>query len=225
VKPLERKLAREMRGEGASVKTIAARLGVSISSVSVWTRDVELTPDQREALRRANPINWRQHPWNETQRQQACEKRLAAQEHGRAAARRSDRLHQLGCMLYWAEGSKRRNQVVFTNSDADMMSLFLRFLRGCYGVADERMRLSFGCYLNNGLSLNDIEQWWLSRLGLSESCLRTSAVNRPSRASHFKRNTLPYGTARLVVHSTFVIQSIYGAIQEYAGIDRPEWLD
>jgi hypothetical protein len=22
-----------------------------------------------------------------------------------------------------------------------------------------------------------------------------------------------------------VIQSIYGAIQEYAGIDRPEWLD
>jgi hypothetical protein len=36
---------------------------------------------------------------------------------------------------------------------------------------------------------------------------------------------LPYGTGRLAVHSTDVIQSIYGAIQEYAGIDRPEWLD
>jgi hypothetical protein len=36
---------------------------------------------------------------------------------------------------------------------------------------------------------------------------------------------LPYGTGRLSVHSTDVIQSIYGAIQEYAGIDRPEWLD
>ena len=31
--------------------------------------------------------------------------------------------------------------------------------------------------------------------------------------------------ARIRVNSTFVVQSIYGAIQEYAGIDRPEWLD
>jgi hypothetical protein len=39
------------------------------------------------------------------------------------------------------------------------------------------------------------------------------------------RNVLVYGTARLCVHSTFLVQSIYGAIQEYAGFDRPEWLD
>jgi hypothetical protein len=36
---------------------------------------------------------------------------------------------------------------------------------------------------------------------------------------------LPYGTCRLVVHDTALVQSIYGAIQEYAGFDRPEWLD
>jgi hypothetical protein len=36
---------------------------------------------------------------------------------------------------------------------------------------------------------------------------------------------LPYGTARVSVCSVVVVQSIYGAIQEYAGIDRPEWLD
>jgi hypothetical protein len=33
-----------------------------------------------------------------------------------------------------------------------------------------------------------------------------------------------HGTGRLAVASTAVVQSIYGAIQEYAGIDRPEWL-
>jgi hypothetical protein len=36
---------------------------------------------------------------------------------------------------------------------------------------------------------------------------------------------LPYGTGRLAVHSTFIVQSIYGAIQEYARTNRPEWLD
>ncbi|HEV3378530.1 MAG TPA: hypothetical protein VG126_14770 [Thermoleophilaceae bacterium] len=34
-----------------------------------------------------------------------------------------------------------------------------------------------------------------------------------------------FGTARVVVHSTFIVQSIYGAIQEYARMTRPEWVD
>ena len=36
---------------------------------------------------------------------------------------------------------------------------------------------------------------------------------------------LRLGTARLVVNSTWITQSLYGAIQEYAGFERPEWLD
>jgi hypothetical protein len=39
-----------------------------------------------------------------------------------------------------------------------------------------------------------------------------------------KRNTLPFGTATLSVSSTRIVQSIYGAIQEYGGFERPEWL-
>ncbi len=35
---------------------------------------------------------------------------------------------------------------------------------------------------------------------------------------------LPFGTCRLTVHSPRVVQSLYGAIQEYAGFSRPEWL-
>jgi hypothetical protein len=37
-------------------------------------------------------------------------------------------------------------------------------------------------------------------------------------------NKLPYGTCRLAVHDTALVQSIYGAIQEHAGFERPEWL-
>ena len=69
-------------------------------------------------------------------------------------------------MLYWAEGSKQRNGVVLTNSDADMLVLFVRFLRECYEVSTARMNLTINCHLNNGLSLDEIEAWWLARLGL-----------------------------------------------------------
>ena len=56
------------------------------------------------------------------------------------------------------------------------------------------------------------------------SSLRKAIVNRPSSASRRHRVLLD-GTGRLAVHSTFIVQSIHGGIQELAGIDRPEWLD
>jgi hypothetical protein len=40
-----------------------------------------------------------------------------------------------------------------------------------------------------------------------------------------KKNRLPYGVCQLRLHSTPVIQHIYGAIQEYAGFEEPRWLD
>ena len=98
-------------------------------------------------------------------------------------------------------------------------------MRQCYAVPPERITLSVNCFLNNGLELAEIEKWWLDRLGLPAVSLRRSTVNNPSRASRWRRNVLVYGTARVTVHSTAIVQSIYGAIQEYARIERPEWVD
>jgi hypothetical protein len=49
-------------------------------------------------------------------------------------------------MLFWAEGSRRRNSVVFTNSDVEMHRVFLRFLRRS-GVRDEQVALTVNCFL------------------------------------------------------------------------------
>ena len=123
-------------------------------------------------------------------------------------------------------GTKSRNCAQLANADADLLRTFLDFLRTCHAVADEEVAFSVNCFLGNGLSLDEIEAWWLARLELPPGSLRKATVNRPSSASkRLKGNVLPYGTGRIAVHSTFLVQSIYGAIQEYAGIDRPEWLD
>jgi hypothetical protein len=190
-----------------------------------WTRDIELTSDQREAIRTSDAVRRAQAAGTRAMSRQARERRSAAQDHGRQLARQNDALHRAGCMLYWAEGSKRRNEVEFTNSDRDMMRTFLQFLRECYGVRPQDVRLTLNIHLNNGLSLAEIEDWWRAGLHLPRESLGSHTVNRYSRASARTRRTLPYGTARIVVHSTFILQTIYGAIQEYAGTERPEWID
>jgi hypothetical protein len=51
-------------------------------------------------------------------------------------------------------------------------------------------------------------------------------VNVISKQSQRKRsNILPYGTCRVVVSRTRVVQSIYGAIQEIGGFERDAWLE
>jgi hypothetical protein len=221
----DKELARRLRREGRSVRAIAAIVGAARSTISLWVRDIALEPQRQAALDAANPVLSQrrsgQLAWSRMNR----ETRAAAQEDGRRRAREGSLLHQAGCMLYWAEGSKHRNHVTFTNSDADMVAFFLRFLRECYEIPPTRIALSINCHLGNGLSVDDIHDWWLERLGLPASCLRAPAINRTSSASKRVRRPLVHGTARLVVHSTFVVQSIYGAIQEYAGCSRPEWAE
>jgi transposase-like protein len=227
VKSEKRARARQLRSEeGLALGTIAKRLDVSKSSVSLWVRDIELTPEQDAALLAKNPVRNGQLRGMQVRRERCREQRLAAQQHGRQLLRRGDPAFVAGCMLYWAEGSKSRNAAQLVNADADLLRTFLDFLRTSYDVSDDRVAFSVNCFLNNGLSIAEIQQWWLNRLDLPAECVRKAVVNRLSSASKRRKvKLLPYGTAKVTVHSTFIVQSMYGAIQEYAGIDRPEWLD
>jgi transcriptional regulator with XRE-family HTH domain len=214
------------RENGLPIRVIAERLGVAKSSVSRWVRDIELTREQHAALRALNPIYNNQQLGQEARRVSARAARLEAQDHGREFARRLDPLHIQGCMLYWGEGAKDRNHAAVANSDPEVLRLYVRFLRRCYEMPVEKMALGVNLHLGNGLTAGDIVDWWLRELELPACCARTPVVARPSRASKFRRgHILRYGTARLTVHSTFVVQSIFGAIQEYGGFERPEWLD
>jgi len=128
-------------------------------------------------------------------------------------------------MLYWAEGSKGRNAVQFVNSDPAMVAFFGEFLRLYYDVPDDAFRLDCNLFADHLKRQREIEHFWLDTLSLPSTCLRKSTVNVYSKHSQKKRrNKLPYGTIRVCVHSTQIVQSIYGSIQEYGGFERPEWL-
>jgi AcrR family transcriptional regulator len=221
VKTVERIEARRLRREdGLSMKEIARILGVSLSSVSLWVRDIELEDVQQASLRlrAARRRGQASAAW-------ARRHRRDAQETGRRRARRDDPLHMAGCMLFWAEGDKCRGSVRLANSDPALLRVFVRFLRECYGAPVERLAVSCNLFADHLERQREIEDFWLRTLGLPRSCLRKSIVNVYSKYSKKKRrNKLPYGTCKVAYSDTRTVQSIYGAIQEYAGFDRPEWL-
>jgi transposase-like protein len=225
MKTRERQAARELRREGESIKEIARCLGVSKSSVSLWVRDIELTSEQHAALQARNALHERQVRARRASAEKYRTLRRTYQGDGRLRAQANDPLYAAGCMLYWAEGDKCRNSVRMANSDSEVLRFFARFLRSCFGVENEAFRVSCNLFADHVARQREIENFWLGTLELPRACLRKSMVNRYSPASQRKRrNMLPYGTCKLAVHSTELLHTIYGSIQEYGGFERPEWL-
>jgi hypothetical protein len=224
MKTLERDHARELRRLGWSVKEIERALNVSRSSVSVWVRDVELGGAQRQRL--IAKVTEGRLAGAQRKSEAARMLRRAYQEDGRRRARELGPDYAAGCMLYWAEGTKGRNTVQLSNSDPDLLGYFVAFLRTHFDVARLRFNIHCNLFADHLDHQHEIEQFWLTTLNLFPSCLRKSIVNRYSKYSQKKRtNKLPYGTCRLAVHSTRIVQTIYGSIQEYGGFERPQWLD
>jgi transposase-like protein len=225
-KKSERIEARRLRGdEGWAITDIAQHLGVSKSSVSVWVRDIELTDKQLEAIKAQHYAYGAQHKGSQANIRKHRELRRSYQEAGRQKAQQGDPLHLAGCMLYWAEGRKSRHTVRLVNSDPDMLVFFLRFLTQSLGVQSEDVIIHINCYTDNGLSVGEIETYWLGVLDLPETCLRKTSVNNKPRTSDQKGRKLLYGTCDIGVYSVALAQHIYGAIQEYIGVEKPEWID
>jgi hypothetical protein len=130
-------------------------------------------------------------------------------------------------MLYWAEGKKNRNRVQLVNSDTDLVRFFRHFLQSSFDLGPERFRLTLNFYSGNGVSTGEIERHWLDALDLPRSVLNKHTVNAfPTSSSGQRKHRLPYGVCTLAVtRSTYIVQHIYGAIQEYIGSAEPRWLD
>ena len=160
----ERARARELRSQGWTMPDIAAELGVSRSSVSLWTRDVPFSADpERTRERRARG---RQRAPNVLQRRKQA-------EIGRLLAEGAERIGQLsereflvaGVALYAGEGAKRDGQVALANTNPAFIAFFCAWLRKFFDIDEARLRVKL--YLHEGLDLEAAIQHWSQVSGIS----------------------------------------------------------
>lgn len=227
MKTEEKNKARELRIQGIPIKKISKILNVSKSTVSLWVKDIKLTEEQIEANKLLNPIYNVSLNGAQARAEKARLQRIEFQEFGKTRAKENNPLHQMGCMLYWGEGDKNKNSCGLANSDPNLLKFFLKFLIESYNISTDMITFRVNCHLNNDLTIEQIENYWLNILNLPKSCLRKPIINTKSSASKEKKdkNILPYGTGHIRVNSTELVQNIFGAIQEYGNFINKEWLD
>jgi transcriptional regulator with XRE-family HTH domain len=164
--------ARELREQGLAYHQIAAKLGVSQGSVSLWVRDLprpgRLSYEEcRKRSAEGSRRYWEaERPVREASREAV--RAAAAAEIGPLTNRE---ILIAGATAYWCEGTKskphRRSEVVeFINSDPSVIRLFLRFLEVA-GIGTER--LVFRVYIHETADVAAAEQFWLTVTGAHPS--------------------------------------------------------
>jgi hypothetical protein len=180
-KDAERAKARELRLQGLDYNRIAAELGVSKGSVSLWVRDLP-RPESlsyEECRRRAAEGVRRywaaERPIREAQREAA---RVAAA--AQIGALNDREILIAGAIAYWCEGAKnkpyrRGDQVIFMNSDPALIRFYLRFL-AVAGIEPDRLRCRV--QIHESADAEAAQQFWLEVTGLDTAQFRRPALKR-----------------------------------------------
>ncbi|MEX1009175.1 MAG: hypothetical protein WD271_15230 [Acidimicrobiia bacterium] len=194
--------ARIMRAQNMTLADIAATLGVSKSSVSLWVRDVPFTPSKRRYGPQRRP-----HPAHTAKLRQIEElNELGIQRIGTLG---EEAFLAAGVALYAGEGAKTDGAVTFANTDAGMVALFCAWLRRFFTVDESRLRVRV--YLHEGLDLDAAERHWSEVTGVPRSQFR--APYRAAADPTIRRVKHEYGCVYVRYACSTTHRTIMGLIR------------
>ncbi|HQO38464.1 MAG TPA: hypothetical protein PK107_06570 [Candidatus Omnitrophota bacterium] len=129
----------------------------------------------------------------------------------RSLTNRDKQLKIAGIMLYWAEGTFNGNTVDFTNSNAEMIKIFLKFLRKICGINEERLRVYLYAYEHQNIS--ELQDYWhtVTNIKLSQF---TKPFIRKNNLNVTKRK-LPYGLVHIRYNDKKLLGSLKSWIDNY----------
>jgi hypothetical protein len=212
-----------LRKSGLSYNEIMKKLNneVSKSTLSLWLRDIKLSEHKQKRLHDNNPANGINTNY-ERLREAGIQRRKNYQKNGEIECKNMN-LHLLGCMLYWAEGANDKHSVRFTNTDVEMLKIFIKFLKECFGLKPSDILFKCHIHVNLQRNIEEVEEYWRKQLELPKSSLRKHTVE--VRDNKSKKLKYQNGCCTIMVHKTEIAQRIFGAIKCYSGSqDKDKWI-
>jgi len=194
-----------MRTEGTSIVVIARKLGISKSTISSWCRDIVLTEEQFEKLRKNSGVSLKtgQRMGAEANKRKRLDAIRDANIWGKELIKKISKqeLLLIATTLYWCEGSKSEHTTgfVFVNSDPEMILVMKLFLVDVLNIPIQEIVCSVQINRMHEKRINTVLNFWKKLLDLDESQFRKPYyVNTVVKKIYDNYDTY-YGICRLVV--------------------------
>lgn len=210
--------ARILRKNGTSIKQIAIKLKVSVSSVSVWCRDILFTEDQKKHLRaqgqargyeaRMDTLKKRKNIFDNRIKQMKTE---AKNEIGALSMRD---LFVAGIALYWGEGFKKDHLVGLATTDKNIAMFYITWLKCCFNVASDQLILRVTINEKKKHLTTNIINWWSSQLGISSSQFSKPYFQKSIWKKEYENENEYHGVIRIKVRRSInLLRKILGYIE------------
>lgn len=184
-------LGKALRRLGLNYGEIRAIIPVPKGTLSYWCQEVELTPEQIEAIR-ARSQSQMGIPRDTQPGRRAEIQRIRSNARGTARDLVSEPLFVAGVVLYWAEGSKSRNDFTMPNADPSALRLFISWVR-TYLDSSAEFRLSL--HLHEGNDDEVAQDYWRRALQLPGAQFTKTFV-KPRGTGH-RKNKIAHGICRV----------------------------
>jgi transposase-like protein len=225
-KPEAKTRAFALRREGRSIKEIARHIGVSSGTVSIWVRDLSLTPAQARLLhkRQSDAGMKGRLAGAETNRRKKRYAQDRAKEEAEAKYQTLTReqLFYLGLGLYWGEGVKSETgSIAVVNSDPRVISLMMRWFSECLDVDPGRYMPRVFIAESHRDREELIRQFWVEKLGIPELQFRR-IIFLPKTKKVYENRDVYYGVLALrVAKGNDIRHNILATIQRIAELGIP----
>lgn len=184
----EKEKAIELRKKGYSYRDILKEIPVAKSSLSVWLKDLPLTSDEKQSLKKRTDANISKGRIRAVaarrQGKLQREKELWNEAHEEFHRYLSEPLFLTGVTLYWAEGAKRNSTFLFVNSDVEMIEVMVRWIERFAGY--RRDMLGYRLYIHAPYAHERCEERWANTLNVSVDNFKKT-IYKPSGLGVKKR--------------------------------------
>ena len=221
--------AYKLRIAGRSYNEVSRLLKVPKSTLSGWFTDLELSEEATKRLKdRVHASSLRGLiARNKSQTTLAEARSEKAHNQGKDLIKNISKrdLLIIGTALYWAEGYKRPvvikgetktfHRVSLTNSDPDLIYIFLRFLKETCNVPNEKITIWIRYFEHQDPVY--LLGFWQKRCNIPygnfKKTLQTISISSQRKKSY---NSLPFGVAQISVNNTNLYHKIMGMISGVA---------
>ena len=198
-----------LRRLGKSYSEIRKKIKVSKGTLSLWLRDIKLTPKQKKrlfvTLRQKNA--YRLAKANQQKRIDKT-KKIIAEARREVKILFKNPLFLSGLMLYWAEGDKseEREVVKFSNSDPAMIKFIMRWFRKICKVPENKFKICL--HIHKLHCRKNIKKYWSRITAIPFSQFYKTQIKPTSLK--LRKNKLYNGTCAITVQSRDLFRRIKG---------------
>ncbi len=220
-KTKEKNKAIELHQKGESIKDIASRLKIAKSTISLWCRDIRLTPEQIQRLHEKMIKGGYKGRMKGAgmQYEKRLEKIEAWREKGIEKIKRlSNRDILIATIaLYWGEGARKARGIRFSNSDPEMINLIIKSFRKIWKIDKSRFVAYVGINEIHKNRIEEVENYWSRITKIPRMQFTKTTLIKAKNKKEYRNFPIHYGTLTMKIkRSAELYYEIKGLIEGLA---------